>query len=459
MARSLTTAIRAPARRWLPRRTVRLRLTALYGGLFLLTAGVLLTIIYLLVAGHFESSGVTVSEKVPGASALPPSAQIIARTPVGARQTQVRGPVTYYAVRSGGVALGTFGPPPGLASGATRILNAAIGVQQSRDRSQLLIFSAVALGIMAIASIVLGWLVAGRVLAPLRMMTARARRISADSLDERLALRGPDDELKELGDTIDGLLARLERAFDAQRRFVANASHELRTPLTLERAMLEVALADPHSSEASLRAACERVLAASAEQERLITALLDLARSERGLDHGELVSLSDTVARALEAAPLADGVTLTSALEPACLSGDPRLTERLAGNLVENALVHNVPGGWVRVATATEAGRAVLRISNSGPVLGPGEVDGLLEPFRRGAGRVGRRGQGLGLSIVAAIVAAHDAELNLRAQPDGGLDVEVTFAPVPPGLIAAGPQRASGGDHNAETEALAPQAR
>ena len=429
MARSLTTAIRAPARRWLPRRTVRLRLTALYGGLFLLTAGVLLTIIYLLVAGHFESSGVTVSEKVPGASALPPSAQIIARTPVGARQTQVRGPVTYYAVRSGGVALGTFGPPPGLASGATRILNAAIGVQQSRDRSQLLIFSAVALGIMAIASIVLGWLVAGRVLAPLRMMTARARRISADSLDERLALRGPDDELKELGDTIDGLLARLERAFDAQRRFVANASHELRTPLTLERAMLEVALADPHSSEASLRAACE------------------------------LVSLSDTVARALEAAPLADGVTLTSALEPACLSGDPRLTERLAGNLVENALVHNVPGGWVRVATATEAGRAVLRISNSGPVLGPGEVDGLLEPFRRGAGRVGRRGQGLGLSIVAAIVAAHDAELNLRAQPDGGLDVEVTFAPVPPGLIAAGPQRASGGDHAAETEALAPQAR
>ena len=153
---------------------------------------------------------------------------------------------------------------------------------------------------MAIASIVLGWLMAGRVLAPLRTMTTRARRISADSLDARLGLRGPDDELKELGDTIDGLLERLEHAFDAQRRFVANASHELRTPLTLERAMLEVALADPQASEASLRVACERVLAAGAEQERLIAAMLDLARSERGLDEHERVDLSTVVARVLK---------------------------------------------------------------------------------------------------------------------------------------------------------------
>jgi signal transduction histidine kinase len=457
MARSLTTAIRAPARRWLPRRTVRLRLTALYGGLFLLTAAVLLAIIYILVAGHFQPTSVTVKANRP----LPPEARAVPTgTQVG--RSQLHPLATgdeFFVARSGGQVLGSFGPPGTVVADAAKTIKAAIGVQQSQDRSQLLMWSALALALMAIASIVLGWLVAGRVLAPLRTMTARARRISADSLDARLALRGPDDELKELGDTIDGLLARLERAFDAQRRFVANASHELRTPLTLERAMLEVALADPSSSEASLRAACERVLAASAEQERLITALLDLARSERGLDHSELVNLSGTVARALDAAPLADGVTVTSALEPACLSGDPRLAERLTGNLVENAVVHNVPGGWVRVATATEAGRAVLRVSNSGPVLGPGEVDGLLEPFRRGAGRVGRRGQGLGLSIVAAIVAAHDAELNLRAQPDGGLDVEVTFAPVPPALIAAGPRRASSGDHAAETEALMPQGR
>ncbi len=416
MALSPVAVIRGPARRWLPRRTVRLRLTALYGGLFLLTAAVLLTIIYLLVAGNFAGSGVRVTARVPPTSpflAVPPGAN-------------------YYLVRSGGVALGTVGPPK-IAS-AARIANAAIQVQQSRDRSQLLVWSAVALGMMAIASIALGWLVAGRVLAPLRTMTTRARRISADSLDARLALGGPDDELKELGDTIDGLLERLERAFDAQRRFVANASHELRTPLTLERATLEVALADPAASKASLRAACERVLAAGAEQERLIEALLDLARSERGLNHRDALRLDEVVARALEAMVPADGVRITTALGPATLSGDARLIERLAANLLENALEHNVSGGWVRVATATEAGRAVLRIANGGPKIEPAEVDGLLEPFRRAGGRLSHRGHGLGLSIVAAIASAHDAELTVHARDRGGLEVGVRF---PPGIARA----------------------
>jgi signal transduction histidine kinase len=415
MPPSLAALIRHPARRWLPRRTVRVRLTALYGGLFLLTAAVLLTVIYLLVAGTLRTSPVRFTAKAPTSVALP--------VPTGGGQL--------YVARAGGVRLGSFGQPPTLLKDTSKVVQAAIGVQQSHDRSQLLIWSAAALAIISAASIVLGWLVAGRVLAPLRTMTTRTRRISADNLDTRLELRGPDDELKELGDTIDGLLERLERAFAAQRRFVANASHELRTPLTLERAMLEVALADPDCSEASLRAACERVLAAGAEQERMIAALLDLARSERGLDLRETVALDTVGARILDAVAIVDGISVTSSLEPARLSGDGRLIERLVANLLDNALVHNVPDGWVHVATAAETGRAVLRISNAGAMVDPGEVDGLIEPFRRAGGRLSHPGHGLGLSIVAAIAAAHEAELSVRARESGGLDVDVKFPPVP----------------------------
>ncbi len=429
MSGSLSEMIHRPARRWLPRRTVRLRLTALYGGLFLLTAAVLLAVIYILVAGHFQATGVTVKANRP----LPSAARAVA-TGTQAGGSQLHAPATgdeFFVARSGGQVLGSFGPPGTVVADAAKTIKAAIGVQQSQDRSQLLIWSALALALMAIASIVLGWLMAGRVLAPLRTMTTRARRISADSLDARLALRGPDDELKELGDTIDGLLERLEHAFDAQRRFVANASHELRTPLTLERAMLEVALADPQASEASLRVACERVLAAGAEQERLIAAMLDLARSERGLDEHERVDLGTVVARVLKGCVLADGMTMSTKLESAELSGDLRLIERLAANLLHNALWHNVAGGWVHVATGTEAGRAILRVSNAGPTIEPSEVAGLLEPFRRAHGRVGHNGHGLGLSIVAAIATAHDAELTVSARAQGGLDVAVAFSPTP----------------------------
>jgi signal transduction histidine kinase len=457
MPGSVAQLIRRPARRWLPRRTVRLRLTALYGGLFLLTVAVLLTTIYLLVAGNFQPTSVTVkANKLPAPSAL------LARPRQAVTGSQAaNSPVppspnhpVYFVARSGGQVLGSFGPPGSVVADTARTIRAAVGVQQSHDRSQLLVWSALALGLMALASIVLGWLVAGRVLAPLRTMTTRARRISADSLDARLALRGPDDELKELGDTIDGLLERLERAFDAQRRFVANASHELRTPLTLERATLEVALRDPEASEASLRAACERVLAAGAEQERLIAALLDLARSERGLDHHESVALDDVVAHARGAVAIADGVRVTTVLEPARLSGDARLIERLAANLLENAIAHNVPGGWVRAVTTTESGRAVLRISNTGPKIDAGEVNELLEPFRRADGRLSHRGHGLGLSIVAAIAAAHGAELSVRARDLGGLDVELTFPPVPAGPVIDPGDSGTRGDPAGAVEAL-----
>jgi signal transduction histidine kinase len=258
-------------------------------------------------------------------------------------------------------------------------------------------------------------------------MTAATRQISEENLHERLALSGPNDELKELGDTIDGLLARLEAAFDAQRRFVANASHELRTPLTLERAMIEVALADPNADAESLRAVCERVLAAGAEQERVIEALLTLARSQRGLEERRPFDLAAVAEAAL--ADLGPEPRVEAMLESAATSGDQRLVERLVVNLLDNAVRHNVRDGWVRVRTRVEGERALLRVENTGPVVPADEVASLVEPFRRAAPERASHGGGLGLglSIAAAIASAHDATLELRARPEGGLDVELAL--------------------------------
>jgi signal transduction histidine kinase len=275
-------------------------------------------------------------------------------------------------------------------------------------------------------------------------MTAATRQISADSLHLRLTVTGPDDELKDLADTIDGLLARLDAAFDAkqealdaQQRFVANASHELRGPLTLERAVLEIALADPDATEQTLRATCERVLAAGRQQERLIDALLALARGQRDLDHAEpfdLAAIADEVLLARRDALQTRDLRLDTELGPAPAQGDPRLVERLVINLMDNAIRHNVPGGRVEVRAGVSGRRAVLSVTNTGPAIPPGEIDRLLRPFQRlGADRTGHRdGHGLGLSIVAAIAAAHDAELRVHARPAGGLDVAVYF-PQPPG--------------------------
>jgi signal transduction histidine kinase len=283
---------------------------------------------------------------------------------------------------------------------------------------------------MAFASILLGRLMAGRVLRPLGDMTATVRRITADRLDRRLAASGPDDELKELADTFDELLDRLEAAFTAQRRFVANASHELRTPLTLQQAMAEVALADPEADAGSLRAVLERLLAAGKHQERLIEALLTLARSQQGLDHRQPLDLAAITGQAL-GQPGNPGVRIESALHPAPASGDRALIERLVANLLDNAVRHNVPGGWIKVATAMRSGRPTLRIANSGPVIPPGRVHTLLQPFQRL--ETGRKATGdslgLGLSIVAAIVKAHHGTLEARPLPGGGLEVTVALDP------------------------------
>ena len=292
--------------------------------------------------------------------------------------------------------------------------------------STLLTRSGVALAIMALASIGLGWVMAGRALRPVRTMSSRARGISERNLHERLAIEGPDDELKELANTFDGMLGRLEAAFESQRRFVANASHELRTPITLERALVEVALADPHPTVESLRDTCRRVLAASEQQERLIEALLTLARSQRGLESRVPVDLREVTAEVVRAAP-ADGLRVETELGDARTTGDQAMVERLVANLVENAVRHNRAGGWVSAWTGQRDGLPTIEVTNLGPVVEPVHVGDLVKPFYRAAENGNGAGLGLGLSIVQAIADAHGAALKTEARPEGGLRVAVTF--------------------------------
>jgi signal transduction histidine kinase len=305
------------------------------------------------------------------------------------------------------------------------------------DMHELLAMSGMALAIMAVLATALGWLVAGRVLRPLRIMTTTTRRITERNLHERLALPGPGDEVKDLADTIDELLQRLEAAFDAQRRFVANASHELRTPVTLNRALLEVTLADPDATVDDLRAMGHELIVSGEQQEQLIEALLTLAASARGLDRHEPFDLSAIAADVLlgrhsEVDQL--GLAVQTTIAPAPGTGDPRLARRLVANLVDNALRHNVAGGHVSITTRTESGRAVLAVANSGPVIGEDDIDRLFQPFQRLHGRRANHpdGHGLGLSIVQSIAAAHSAALTARTRVGGGLHVEVRFPPPPP---------------------------
>jgi signal transduction histidine kinase len=401
--------------RWLraPRRTVRLRLTAVYGGLFLLLGAALLGITYLLVSQQLPGT--------PGGAGPATSVQsgsgVFVRTVSGNCQLSASPPVA----------------PSQLQSQAQKCLDK----QRAVELNQLLTESGVALAIMTVVSIGLGWLVAGRMLGKLRTITAAARSVSASSLHARLALEGPDDELKELGDTFDRLLARLEGAFGAQRQFVANASHELRTPLARQRTLIEVALADPEPSVASLQEVCKRVLVTGEQQERLIEALLTLARSQRGLDRREpvdLTAIADGVMQARWPDARQRGLTVTTGLQPAVALGDAPLAERLVTNLVDNAIRHNVPGGAVEVGTAVWAGHAVVSVFSTGPVIPPDQVDRLFQPFHRGAPRDrtgGRDGLGLGLSIVAAIAEAHGAWLQAHALPGGGLGVRAGFPLAP----------------------------
>jgi signal transduction histidine kinase len=392
----------------LPRRTARLRLTALYGGLFLACGAILLAVSYVLVeqaiapGGHINESGLP-----PGRITVSPG--------------------------TGALSKGQLpnGQLPSL-SGLEFTLGKEIAAS---DLRQVLIDAPIALAIVTVAALALGWLVAGRVLRPLAVITAAARRISASSLNQRLALPGPDDELKALGDTLDELFERLEASFRAQRNFVANASHELRTPLTRERAMLQVALDDRGTTAETWRGVAAEVLASNAEQESLIEALLALASSQGGLGERELVDLATVTGEILLAThPEAArrGLSVDAVTRPAPLLGDKLLTERLVANLVGNAVRHNVAGGKVEVSTAARDGRAVLAVANTGPAIPPEAVGRLFQPFARLDGRRVRHdsGHGLGLSIVDAIAASHGAAVIAHARTGGGLSIKVTFPPI-----------------------------
>ncbi len=379
-------ARRHPAR--VPRRTVRLRLTLWYGGLFLACGAALLAVTYALVVRAF-----------------------------------VGGTAGNATCRQPGVGCHVIGTGPARAQALAG--NAAV-------LHELLTRSLLALALTAVLAVALGWVIAGRVLRPLRRITATVREISAARLSERLALSGPRDELSELADTFDGLLARLEASFEAQRQFIANASHELRTPLARQRVISQVALASAGATAETLRAAHERVLVSGAEQQQLLDALLMLARGQAGLDQREpfdLAALARQVLAARGGEARARGLTLHTALAPAASAGSPRLAERLVANLVDNALRHNEPGGRVEVGTRTADGRAVLSVANTGPEVPAAAVGRLFEPFQRlGADRTShRQGQGLGLSIVRAVADTHGASVATWPRPDGGLLIEVTF--------------------------------
>jgi signal transduction histidine kinase len=389
---------------WIPlppvMRTLRWRLTALYGVLFVISGAVLL----LLSGGYVvRSSSVAVMQR-GGAHTLPMSASAqLARAEAQIRTLQQQ-----------------------LAN------ETASRVPQSQSLGHaLLVASAIALGFMTIGSVLMGWLLAGRALRPIRQMTAATQQISAQNLDERLAITGPSDELKELGDTIDGLLERLEVAFRAQRRFVANASHELRTPLATIRASLDVAVAKPEGAPPQTIALATRVRAELDRIDGLLEAFLVLARAQhRNLPGNAVLPLDYVVGAALadqQAAIRARNLTVQDAAAPggAWVRGSQALLSRMAENVLENAVRHNEDGGWIHVTAATEAGRARLVVENGGQVLDQRQVDELSQPFRRlGADRIGTdRGSGLGLSIVAAIAEAHNGRLDLQARPGGGLRV------------------------------------
>jgi signal transduction histidine kinase len=399
-----------PAWLRLPRRTARLRLTALYGGVFLVCGAAVLALTYLLdgYAAHLSSDITKLPLGVFVGGAFGAAAQRDSVIPAGGSKEQAH----------------------------AAAIRAALA-QVAFDRDHLLITSGIALAAVAVIAVAVGWIIAGRVLRPLSTITAAARRISASSLHERLALPGPDDELKELADTLDGLFARLEASFDAQRRFAANASHELRTPLTRERALLEVTRADPDASAATWQDVSRDLLAFNAEQERLIEALLTLASSEADPGEHEPADLAAITSAALAAArpAISDrGLNVHADVQPAVLNGDPLLIQQLVTNLIDNATRHNKPGGDIRVATGIGHAGAILSVANAGPVVPAAAIERLFQPFQRLGPRPARRdgGHGLGLSIVRAIAAAHDAAITARPRPGGGLTIDIAFAPPRP---------------------------
>ncbi len=383
--------------------TIRVRLTALYGGLFFLAGAVLLGVTYLLVKQSLEARGMGFAN--PGS---------LSRVP------DVFG--------------GRFDPA------AIEQVQTAIREEQAAYRADtldsLLTQGSFALGIVGVAAIGFGWLMADRVLRPLHRITDTAGRIAGASsagrgLHERIALDGPSDEIKKLADTFDTMLDRLDRSFDGQRRFVANASHELRTPLAINRALIELAVSRPGAST-DVRTLGESLLTINARNERLIEGLLMLADGENAIAEHSNIDMADVAAHVAAAAtPTAveAGIQVRTDLSAAPTTGDPVLLDRLVQNLVDNATRHNTAGGWLSLRTRSVEGCAELTVSNTGPIVPPYEVETIFLPFRRLSDERASpdRGFGLGLSIVAAITHGHGGHVSASPRAGGGLTVTVNL--------------------------------
>lgn len=420
------------------RPTVRLRLTLLYGSLFLVAGVLLLTLMYALLSNALQPQR---RDDDRGGGGGPQGQVVFDGTPDAGDGRFDDGPRDGDTGGAGFVFDGTPGTGAGFAidgtpeAGDSRTVQEQIDAarQEERDSAlrQVKVQAGIALAVATLVALLLGWVLAGRVLQPLRAITGHAREASEATLSSRIALQGPPDELKELADTIDGMLERLESAFDAQRRFAAQASHELRTPLAIIRAEADVVLANEDVSEREARFG-GAVRAAADRSERLVDGLLALARSESTLrdnaeiDLAELVG--DIVGEHARSADLA-GVELDLELDAAQVSGDQTLLGRMVGNLIENAIRYNAPGGWVRVFAGTESGDFVVRVANSGPVVDPSAVVELFEPFRRGTTHRGEQpgGHGLGLAIVKSVAAVHGGRVEATARPEGGLIVDVVL--------------------------------
>jgi signal transduction histidine kinase len=378
-------------KRWW-RSTIRVRLTLLYAGAFFLAGAILVTLMYLYL-------GLSLDHQLSGRAA------------------------STEQLRSHEV-------PPGLVDQ----LRSQFEQDRDNTRRAMLVASLVALGVVGVAAGGFGWLLAGRALRPLQDITATARRVADRSLHERIALDGPDDEIKDLADTFDAMLERLDRAFDGQRRFVANASHELRTPLTINRTLIEVALDNPQASE-SLRQLGTALLAVNHRHERLIDGLLTLASSQERLSTHSPVDLAEIIRRIAtesQAAAQQAGVEIRTALASAPVAGDPALLERLAQNLIDNAIRYNLAEhGWVAVTSGLDDGTAQLTVENPGPTVPTYEIPRLFEPFHRlatterRATQGGNHGAGLGLSIVRSVAHAHGGDVHAIPRRDGGLTINV----------------------------------
>jgi signal transduction histidine kinase len=377
------------------RRPLRLRLTLLYTGLYLLAAAVLLAGTYLLVARGGAVPAWLIADRE---HTLNPGCH---RGSAGLTCRQgIRG---------------------ALAAGAAS--------QHGADLRHLLLYSLLALPVLTLASAGAGWLVAGRALRPVHAIAAAARGTSETNLTGRLALTGPDDELKELADTFDAMLDRLDRAFGSQQRFIADASHELRTPLTIIRTSIDVTLAKPDRTPAQLEQMAAEVRCAADTAEALIEALLALAASDAGPQNAEPLDLAVVTEDAIDAeaaAVRAGRLCVETLLRPAHATGDPILIEAMIGNLVHNAVRYNMPGGWLQVTTGTRGESSFVEVANTGPVVPPDLVPALFEPFRRIAQRTGNPdGVGLGLAIARSVATAHHGEISAHSRPAGGLCVTV----------------------------------